>query len=152
MKRLLLTLSVFAIGYLTVPAAHAQNITGTWKMSSAVLEESNGKKSDTHQDQLKNMPCASTITYTFKPDGTLVTNAPDCKNLKAIIESQNGKTTWKQNGNKVTITTTDTRFPAQVYSVSVTGNTMTWYFGYADNPKTANPTKAKSLVTVYKKI
>ena len=152
MKLFFTAFSIFGIWCLAVYSACAQNITGTWKQTSVILEESNGRKSDTHTEQLKDLPCASTITYTYSPDGKVVTKAPDCKNLREIIESQNGKTTWKQNGNKITVTSTDTRFPPQIYSVTVSGNTMTWFFSYADNAKTPNPTKAKSLVTVYKKI
>ncbi|MEP6592699.1 MAG: lipocalin family protein [Acidobacteriota bacterium] len=129
----------------------AQNITGTWKRTAMVIEKSDGSKSDSYPRQLKVNPCVATITYSYTADGKLTTNAPDCGRMKEAIESQNGKTTWRQNGSRVSISSSDVSLPAQLHVVSVDGNTMTWVLTYADNPKIPNPTNAKTLTTVYKR-
>lgn len=129
----------------------AQNITGTWKRTAMVIEKSDGSKSDSHPRQLKVNPCVATITYSYTADGKLTTHAPDCGTIKDAIESQNGKTTWRQNGSRISISSADVSLPAQVHVVSVEGDTMTWVLTYADNPKIPNPANAKTLTTVYKR-
>ncbi|WP_254560178.1 hypothetical protein [Dyadobacter diqingensis] len=148
MKNLMLS---FAIFFLMGSFASAQNITGTWKRTSIILAKNDGSKSDMFQSQLKSMPCAATITYTYAPGGQVTIDAGDCTNMKKMLEAMNGKTTWRQRGNKITINSGDEKFPIQIYNVSFEGSTMIWLFNYTDNPKTPNPTQAKSMTIVYKR-
>lgn len=148
MKNLTLLLCIFCS---MINFASAQQITGTWKRTSIVLEKSDGSKSDMFQSQLKIMPCATTITYTYAPDGQVTMNAGGCTNMKNMLEAMNGKTTWTQTGNKITINSGDENFPIQIYNVSFEGGAMIWLFDYASNPKTPNPTHAKSMKIVYKR-
>ncbi len=73
-------------------------------------------------------------------------------NMRGMIEKMNAKSRWSQAGNKVTASFTDNSVPPSVHTVTFVGNTMTWRFNYADNPKMPNPTKAKSMTIVYQRI
>ena len=129
------------------------SISGTWKRTGMTLVEANGKTSDMMQRMIRVMPCTKDITYTFSNDGRLRSTVPDaCGALKKNVEAMNAEAHWTMNGRKLTLTTTMKGFPTTIYDVRFSGNTMTWVFNYADNPKTPNPKKAQQLTTVYQRI
>lgn len=128
-------------------------VTGTWKRTSMLLVDGDGKTTDMNKMMEKNMPCTKDITYTFSADGTLKTNVPDaCGALKKTIESMNASGRWTMSGNKVLVTTTMKDIPQATYEVNLQGNTMTWIFNYAENPKMPNPTKAKRMTIIYQRV
>lgn len=68
--------------------------------------------------------CLSTIKFTFKVGGKIETTIPaGCESAKAAAETQlglNDNTTWKVNGDKLTLTSTTTN----EYTIKVDGSTM----------------------------
>jgi len=63
----------------------------------------------------------------------------------------NGDGKCTLTGNKLIVTSS--KIPTATYEISFKGNTMTWFFDYAANPKTLNPGgQSKSLTIVYTKI
>ena len=128
-------------------------VAGTWKRTSMVLIDGSGKKTEMMEMMSRTMPCTKDITYTFTSDGQLKTNVPDaCGAMKKTIEGMNVSGRWAQTGQKVTVTTTMRGIQPATYDLSFQGNTMTWVFIYADNPKTSNPTKAQRITIVYQRV
>lgn len=154
MNRLLLfVLLIASAGTAFRPAPMAGTLTGTWKRTAMSLVESSGKSSDMMALMNKSMPCTKDITYTFLGDGQMKTGVPEsCGPMKKTIEDMNASGHWSMSGQKVTVTTTLKGIPPSVYNVTFDGNTMTWFFSFADNPQAPNPTKAKSITIVYQRI
>ncbi len=131
----------------------SDGVTGTWKRTSMLLVESDGKTTDMMAMLTSSMPCTKDITYTFLGDGQLKTTVPDaCGKLRKTVEDMNVDSRWAVSGRKVTITTTMKGFPPATYDVNFQSTTMTWLFNFADNPTTPNPTKAKRMTIVYQRI
>lgn len=146
---------LFLLGWQFNNSAFAQlpsSVTGTWKRTAMTSVDINGTTSDDNASMLKAMPCAKNITYTFKADGSIVTNVPDeCGALKKTLESMNGDGKCTMTGNKLIVTSS--KIPTATYQVEFKGNTMIWFFDYSTNPKTLNPGgKSKSMTIVYTKI
>lgn len=80
-------------------------VAGTWKRTAMTSMDINGITSDDNASMLEAMPCARNITYTFKTDGSSVTNVPDeCRALKKALESMNGDGKFTLRGNKLIVT------------------------------------------------
>ncbi|GAB3959323.1 hypothetical protein GCM10028805_55220 [Spirosoma harenae] len=156
MLRLLTFITLIAVSGTAFRPAHSSyfdSLTGTWKRTAMTLTESTGKTTDMQQMMNQNMPCTKDMTYTFSADGSMKTNVPDaCGALKKTIESMNASGHWNMSGKKVVVTTTMKDIPPATYEVNQQGNTMTWVFNYADNPKMPNPTKAKTMTIVYTRV
>jgi hypothetical protein len=156
MYRSFLFLSLISLvntAFCPASAPIAVGIAGTWKRTAMTLVEAGGKTTDLNAAMNKSMPCMNDITYTFSDNGQMKSNVPDaCGAMKKTIEDLSVKGRWSSKGGKIVITTTMKDFPPATYDVSFQGNTMTWVFHYADNPKTPNPTKAVQLTTVYQRI
>lgn len=148
-------LLLLLIGWQLSNTAFAQlpgSVAGTWKRTAMTSVDIDGTTSDDNASMLKAMPCAKNITYTFKTDGSIVTNVPDeCGALKKTLESMNGDGKCTMTGNKLIVTSS--KIPTSTYQVEFKGNTMTWFFDYSTNPKTLNPGgKSKSMTIVYTKV
>jgi hypothetical protein len=122
----------FALAVVLGPAAAtaaglSTEVVGSWKMVSHTSTFS-GTTFDSHAALLQQRPCAAKIRYKVNADGTyrLDASASDCdEKYKSIQERLYAKTNWKVEGNK--ITTSATNFAVgQTYTVSVSGNRMTW--------------------------
>lgn len=151
MTRTLILAAFVCIG--TTAFRASDRVTGTWKRTTMLLVEADGKTSDLAQTMQRSMPCTKDITYTFMSDGQLKTTVPDaCGKLKRTVESMNVDSRWSLRGRTVTVTTTMKDFPPAMYDVVFQGTTMTWVFTFADNPRTPNPTKAQRLTIVYQRI
>ena len=147
-----IALSLVGMAFRPFAPTAFNGVTGTWKRTAMTLIDASGKTSEPGYRMQKAMPCTKDITYTFSNDGRLKTNVPDaCKALKKTIESMNAEARWVLRGSKLTVTTTLNDMPPATYDISFQGNTMTWVFTYADNPKTPNPTKAQRLTLVYER-
>lgn len=131
----------------------AQSVVGTWKRTTMLLTEANGKTEDSTPELTKTMPCTAEITYTFLADGTMRVNVPEsCGAMKKTIERMNKSGRWSATGNRLRIVVPDKSLPDSDYDLSLSGNTMTWDFDYAANPQMPNPTKAKRLVIKYSRL
>jgi hypothetical protein len=154
MKKLsYIALGLFLLTGLVSQQADAQSIVGKWKRTGLVMVNAGGVKQDVDKMMRQAMPCMKNIVYTFMPNGTLITDATTCAaTQRKMIESMNAKSRWSMSGNKITASVTDKSVPPSVHTVSFAGNTMTWQFNFADNPRMPNPTKAKSMTTVYQRL
>ena len=87
-----------------------------------------GSTFDSHAALLQQRPCAAKVRYNVNADGSyrLDASASDCdEKYKSIQQKLYSKTKWKLEGNKIMIA--DTNFAVgQTYSVTVSGNRMTW--------------------------
>jgi Lipocalin-like domain len=148
-----LTFGLFLLAGLIPQQADAQSIVGKWKRTGLVIVNTSGVKQDVDKMMRQAMPCMKDIVYTFMSNGTLVTDATTCAaTQRKLIESMNAKSRWSMTGNKITASVTDKSVPPSVHTVSFSGNSMTWQFNFADNPRMPNPTKAKSMTTVYQRL
>ena len=136
----------------SLPSPSAGDISGTWKRATMTMIDASGKTTDLMALMNRSLPCSKDITYTFTGDGNMTSTVPDaCGAMKKTLESMNGAGHWTMSGQKLTVTTTMKDIPTSTYDVSFQGNSMTWVFNYADNPKVPNPTKAKQMTFVYQR-
>jgi hypothetical protein len=87
-----------------------------------------GSTFDSHAALLLQRPCAAKIRYDVKADGTyrLNASASDCdEKYRTIQEKLYAKTKWRLEGSTITISATNFAV-GQSYSVTVSGNRMTW--------------------------
>ena len=105
----------------------ANSVVGSWKLLSHTVSVA-GTTFDSHAALLQQRPCASKIRYVLGADATyrLDASASDCdEKYRSMQQKLYAKTKWKLEGNK--LTTSSTNFAAgQTYTVSVSGNRMTW--------------------------
>lgn len=134
-------------------AGLCQGITGSWKKTSQTITTVNGKKTDSYKQLIKMQPCYANMVFTFLPGGKMSQTADGCgEAIKKMVVSEAAKGSWKTNGNKLIITVSDNSLPPAMYELSFSGNTMTWVFNYADNPKTPNiKGNARSMTITYTK-
>lgn len=105
----------------------AAGVVGQWQLVSHtnVLD---GQTFDSHAALLQQRPCAAQIRYHVNADGSFRLNASasSCdEKYKKIQERLYAKTMWKLEGNR--LTTSATNFAVgQTYTVSLSGNRMTW--------------------------
>jgi hypothetical protein len=126
-----------------------QGITGSWKKTSLTLTTANGKITDSYKQFIKMQPCYANMVYTFLPGGKMSQTADGCgEAIKKMVVSEAAKGSWKINGNKLIITVSDNSMPPAIYEISFSGNTMTWIFNYADNPKIPNNKGKARLMTI----
>ena len=157
MKKIFLLLAVIFFWGSSPILSSAQlpsSMTGSWKRTAINLVDVAGKSSDLQASMLKSMPCTKNIVYTFKSDGSFITEVPDeCGSLKKTIESMNGIGKCTMTGNKLTVSTSQKTMPPATYEVQIRGNTMTWFFDYTTNPKELNVGgHSKSMTITYTKI
>ena len=130
-----------------------QGIIGSWKKTSQTITTVDGKKTDSYKQLIKIQPCYANMVFTFLPGGKMSQTADGCSEaIRKMVVSEAAKGSWKTNGNKLIITVSDNSLPPATYEISFSGNTMTWVFNYADNPKTPNfKGKSKSMTITYTK-
>lgn len=124
MKKLMLTLIVL----FTIIATHAQSPVGKWRKVSHTVVFA-GEKMDTHAALLSQRPCAAKIVYAINADATyrLDASASGCdEKYRNIQEKLWSKTLWKMEGNRITTSTQKDFSVGQTYTVSFSGNKMTW--------------------------
>lgn len=124
MKKLMLTVIVL----FTIIATNAQSPVGKWKIISHTVTFA-GEKMDTHAALLSQRPCAAKIVYAINADATyrLDASASGCdEKYRNIQEKLWSKTLWKMEGNKITTSTQKDFSVGQTYTVSFSGNKMTW--------------------------
>jgi len=127
LRNTLATLTGTAMALLSLTATANPGVIGDWKMVSHV-STFEGQKFDSHAALLQQRPCAAQIVYKINADSTfrLDASGSTCDDkYKKTQEKLYAKTKWKLEGNK--FTTSATNFAVgQSYTVTVTGNKMTW--------------------------
>lgn len=125
--------------------AFSQNIVGTWKRTSSILEYVDGKTDDLQKNLSVAFPCSADIKYVFESSGKHFMILPKgCESFPKI------EANWTQTGNKFFIsqkvekTTTDTN-----YELSFSGKTMTMTHTYTP---AEGLNKTKRLVIKYERI
>ena len=149
MKTLLLTLCLFV----TLPAM-AQSVVGTWKRVGAIVTNKDGSMMDMLAMTEKMMPCTSNIRYTFLASGIQQTTIPDdCQKRLGVMANQfMGNVRYKLTGNQLTIIPAkSTKFPVVTYTVTLSGNTMTWVMDADAQPGTPNKSNVKSILMSYQR-
>lgn len=105
----------------------AADVVGSWRKVSHTVTFG-GTTMDSHAALLTQRPCAAAVRYNINADGTfrLDASASGCDaGYKSMQEKLYAKTKWKVEGNR--FTTSSTNFAAgQTYTVTVSGNRMTW--------------------------
>ncbi len=131
-----------------------QSIVGKWKRTSAILTEADGTVTDMQPMVEEQMPCVASIVYEFTAAGVQKTIIPDnCLTAMKPVAKLYADAQYVLAGNKLTVKAPAMPdFPPSVYLIKIQGDTMTWEFNYAENPNSPNPTKAKHLRVVYKKV
>lgn len=124
---------------------YAQNIIGTWKRISSVLEYTNGKSDDLQKNLASTFPCSSDIKYVFENSGKHSMILPKgCGNFPNITAD------WTMTGSNLFMTQ---KVGQQVtntnYEVSFSGKTMTMVHNYTEAEKSP---KTKRLVIKYEKL
>ncbi len=106
----------------------AQNPVGNWKVLSHT-SSFEGQTFDSHKALLQQRPCAGKIFYQINADATYRLNATssgcDDKYVK-IQEKLYSKTMWRVSNGKITISTLKDFSVGQTYTITVSGNKMTW--------------------------
>lgn len=100
---------------------------GSWTLVSNTTVV-DGSRFDIHAALLQQRPCAAKIRYHVGADGSyrLDASASGCdENYKRIQEKLYAKTKWRVDGNKL-MTSSSNFAVGQTYTVSVSGNRMTW--------------------------
>lgn len=123
MKILLCTLAIL----LSSVTCKAQTAIGRWKKISHIGEY-NGQKFDSHIALLTQRPCAAKMIWEVNANGDfrLDASGSGCdENYKKIQEKLYSKTKWKIDENKITISATNFAV-GQIYTLTLSGNTMTW--------------------------
>ena len=143
-------IALFGISYSTT----AQSIVGKWKRTAVLLTDVDGEVTDVQAMVEEEMPCTASIVYEFTGDGTQKTIIPaDCLKAMKAMAKLYVDVKYSLTGNKLTVKAADMPdFPDSVYLIKIQGSTMTWEFDYVNNPKYPNPTKAKHMSIVYKKL
>jgi Lipocalin-like domain len=123
MPKSLLTL-VFLLAAVCI---RAQSPVGHWKVISHISEYA-GETFDSHAALLQQRPCADKIFYEINADGTFRLNAAasGCdEKYRNIQERLYSKTQWKLEG-KLFTTSASNFAVGQTYTISFSGNKMTW--------------------------
>lgn len=149
---LMLMLCIATFGFL--PTTHAQSIEGKWKRTAVILTESDGKVTDVHAMAAKALPCAAMLIYEFTANGLQKTIIPaECAKTMQVMADMYVDIKYTLVGNKLTMDGVESlELPASIYTIKFQGDVMTWDFSYTNNPKYPNPTKAKHMSIVYKKL
>lgn len=122
------TTTLTIVFLVSVLSALAQSPAGKWKVISHIVVF-DGKKMDMHAALLSQRPCASKIVYEINADATYRLNATasGCdEKYKNIQQKLYSKTRWRVVGNKITISTLKDFAVGQTYTISISGNKMTW--------------------------
>ncbi|WP_460675141.1 lipocalin-like domain-containing protein [Larkinella ripae] len=117
------------------PDVKPNAVEGSWKISgmksNVDIDLGNGTKTKDFFVILKAVPggdaliaCLTDTKMTFNGNGTITgTPSPNCQSTGSDdLNPIDDKSTWKVDGNKLTITSSGT---AEVYDMTISGNTMT---------------------------
>jgi hypothetical protein len=118
----------------TDPTPDESGMEGSWQITSITIKPAQNGISDAlaFYNGFAGNQCLSTIRFSFKTRGKIETVVPSgCEGAKAAAEIQlglNDSTTWKTNGDKLTLTSTSTN----EYTFKVDGSIMNWTYTTVD--------------------
>jgi Lipocalin-like domain len=124
MKKIILPLLIL----IAAQAVVAQYPVGKWKMVSHISVYE-GQKFDSHAALLTQRPCAAKIFYEITANNTYRLNAANSgcdEKYKNIQEKLYSKTMWRVQNGKITISTQKDFSVGQTYTITISGNKMTW--------------------------
>ncbi len=124
MKKIIFLLTAIIASQVAI----AQNPVGKWKKLSHVSAY-DGQTFDSHKALLTQRPCAAKIVWEINADKTFRLNASasGCdEKYRNIQEKLYSKTNWKVHGNKITISSQKDFAVGQTYTITISGNKMTW--------------------------
>jgi hypothetical protein len=151
MKKIFLL--IFSIT-ISVNILTAQSIVGTWKTISNVIEDLDGSKSDMVTMQLKHWPCMADLHTIFDANGKQFMKSP--KNCGPIDYNKFGASTWKMNGNTISITNKEMPNPLGItstYTVSLAGNKAILTHEYsAEEKNKLHSSKIKKVIITYQRV
>lgn len=141
----------FLISFFFVLISQAKSPVGNWKRISMIEENAQGKKTDTHKELIKLMPCTENTIHSFLANGKMATKVTGCNaGVKKSIEDAAKKSTWTIKSNMMFTTYEGDKSLNSKCKVSFLGNKMTMTYTYA--PNDYNPTKLKSITILYERV
>ena len=126
-------------------SSNCQNIIGTWKRTSTILEHTNGKTDDMQKNLLAGMPCIADIKYVFESNGkhTMILSK-GCEGIPSTVA------TWKMSGDTFSISQKlGNEVVNTTYELSFAGNIMTMTHNYTAADKTPD---MKRIILKYQKL
>lgn len=140
----------FFILFFTI-SIDAQSPLGSWKRISMIEENAQGKKTDTHKELIKLMPCTENTIHSFLANGKMSTKTDGCvAGVKKSIEDAAKKSTWLIKGNIIYTTYEGDKSLNTKCKVSFSGNKMIMTYTYT--PNDYNPSKMKSIAIIYERV
>lgn len=126
-------------------SSNCQNIVGTWKRTSMILENTNGKMDDIQKSLLAEMPCIGEIKYVFESNGNHnMILSKGCEGIPNTIA------TWKMSGDTFSIAQKlRNEVISTTYELSFSGNIMTMTHNYTAADKTPD---MKRIILKYQKL
>ncbi len=132
----------------------AQSIVGAWKTLSNVIENNDNKQTDILSMQLKMWPCMAQLQTIFEANKTQIMKSPT--RCGPIDFNKLSASSWKMNGNEISITNTSMPSPlgvTAIYKVEFSGNKVIFTHEYTDSErKKLHTPKAKKAIITYIKI
>ncbi len=131
------------------------SVEGSWKISSISLKEASGTvdyleiiKLIAGEEAIK---CLTDTKATFKSGGEITgTPSPACTSGGADdYNPAKDKSTWKTNGNKLTITSSE---GAETYDYTVSGSTMTWSIQQQDDVDEDGVNEVYTTIIEFKRV
>ena len=132
----------------------AQNIVGAWKTISNVLVNTDGSKRDLTAMQFKQWPCMANLQTIFETNGKQYMKSE--KKCGPIDYNQLPVSTWKVNGNIISITNTGMPTPlgnTSVYKVAFSDKTAVFTHVYTPEEQSKlHNKKVKEVVITYQRL
>ncbi len=132
----------------------AQTIVGAWKTISNVVVNKDDAKKDLTALQFKQWPCMANLQTIFEANGKQYVKSE--KKCGPVDYSRLPTSTWKMNGNSISITNTGIPTPlgnTAVYQVAFSGKTAVFTHVYTpeEQSKLQN-SKVKEIVITYQRL
>jgi hypothetical protein len=141
--RKLLIISLLCI----TTSAYTQNVVGSWKRVSSVMEYADGKADDLQKNMSRVYPCSKDIKYVFEKTGKHFMILP-----KGCEDIPNIPADWKMVGNQFNISQKAGKESMSTsYELSFSGNTMTMSHNYTDAEQVSK-VKIKRIVLKYERL
>lgn len=132
----------------------AQTIVGAWKTISNVMVNTDGSKKDLTEMQFKHWPCMANLQTIFEANGKQYLKSE--QKCGSVDYNQLPASTWKMNGNTISITNTDVPTPlgnTSVYKVAFLDKTAIFTHVYTPEEQSKlHNKKVKELVITYHRL
>ena len=131
----------------------AQTIVGAWKTLSNVMVNTDGSKENLTEMQFKHWPCMANLQTIFEANGKQYMKSE--QKCGSVDYNQLPASTWKMNGNTISITNTDVPTPlgnTSVYKVAFLDKTAIFTHVYTpeEQSKLHNKKVKESVITYHR--